>query len=207
MLTRRVLGFCVACAAQKIADAKLIAKWKKPGYERLCSTYAINPKNFNFGGVSLCRVPRFELEPGRKVQDPFSGCRGCASGPAGYSNIFGNKYGQNIASIQIAREERLKRRGSTDDSDSDSDGEGKEAPAGAGGGVRTKFGQKLERSIWADNSDDAKLAEGSDATQIPGSAPATAAGGAGPEKRGIAGPAGNPDDGAPSAKRSRVEPS
>lgn len=33
-----------------------MAKWKKPGYERLCSTYVINSKNYKFGTVSICRV-------------------------------------------------------------------------------------------------------------------------------------------------------
>lgn len=37
-----------------------------------------------------------------------TGCLGCASGKgAGPRNIFGNKYGQNLAAVQIAREKRL----------------------------------------------------------------------------------------------------
>jgi bud site selection protein 31 len=33
---------------------------------------------------------------------------GCASGKgAGPRNIFGNKYGQNLAAVQIAREKRI----------------------------------------------------------------------------------------------------
>lgn len=112
-----------------------MAWWKKPGYERLCSTYVINPKNFNFGTVSICRVrrsvavnastrlpasfrpargplhgprsqvPRRELEAGKIVFDQFTGCRGCCSGSAGYKNIFGNKYGQHLADIQVKREQ------------------------------------------------------------------------------------------------------
>ena len=36
-----------------------------------------------------------------------TGCLGCASGKgAGPRNIFGNKYGQNLAAVQIARERR-----------------------------------------------------------------------------------------------------
>jgi hypothetical protein len=36
-----------------------------------------------------------------------TGCLGCASGKnAGPRNIFGNKYGQNLAAVQIAREQR-----------------------------------------------------------------------------------------------------
>ena len=37
-----------------------------------------------------------------------TGCIGCASGiEAGPRNIFGNKYGQNLAAVQIAREKRI----------------------------------------------------------------------------------------------------
>jgi bud site selection protein 31 len=86
----------------------LIAKWKKPGYERLCSTYVINPRNYKFGTVSICRVPKHSLAPGTEIEDPMTGCRGCASGSS--SNIFGNKYGQYLAAIQIAREERIAQR-------------------------------------------------------------------------------------------------
>lgn len=37
-----------------------------------------------------------------------TGCRGCASGKdAGPRNIFGNKYGQSLAAVQVAREKRM----------------------------------------------------------------------------------------------------
>eukprot|EP00594_Rhizosolenia_setigera_P014077 CAMPEP_0178963188 /NCGR_PEP_ID=MMETSP0789-20121207/14862_1 /TAXON_ID=3005 /ORGANISM="Rhizosolenia setigera, Strain CCMP 1694" /LENGTH=291 /DNA_ID=CAMNT_0020647583 /DNA_START=32 /DNA_END=904 /DNA_ORIENTATION=- len=102
------------CIKQKIADASLIAKWKKPGYERLCSTHVINPRNYKFGTTSICRVPIYDRsEEAKTAQDPTTGCLGCASGsggkkgPAGPRNIFGNKYGQNLAAVQIAREKRM----------------------------------------------------------------------------------------------------
>lgn len=97
------------CLKNKIADAMLIAKWKKPGYERLCSTYVINPANYKFGTTSICRVPiKDRSEAQKNAQDPTTGCLGCASGKgAGPSNIFGNKYGQNLAAVQIAREKRM----------------------------------------------------------------------------------------------------
>ncbi|RLN50683.1 hypothetical protein BBJ28_00003090 [Nothophytophthora sp. Chile5] len=101
-ISREVYDYCVR---MKLVDANLIAKWKKPGYERLCSTFAINTKNYNYGTVSICRVPKHQLSDGQVVQEKHSGCRGCASGPGGYHNIFGNKYGQYLARIQIAREE------------------------------------------------------------------------------------------------------
>jgi len=140
-ISREVYDYCIN---NKLVDAGLIAKWKKPGYERLCSTFVINPRNYKFGSVSICRVPRSSLPPGTEVravtccprprgrfssvssppfppipspralafaaaaavqiEDPTTGCRGCASGSGG--NIFGNKYGQYLAAIQIAREER-----------------------------------------------------------------------------------------------------
>lgn len=102
-ISREIYDYCVK---MKLVDANLIAKWKKPGYERLCSTYAINSKNYNYGTVSICRVPRHQLSEDQVIQEKHSGCRGCASGPGGYSNIFGNKYGQYLARIQIAREEQ-----------------------------------------------------------------------------------------------------
>jgi len=72
------------CCKQKIVDAPLAAKWKKPGYERLCSTYNINTRNFNQGTTSICRVPRQSLAQGQTVEDQLTGCRGCASGKSEY---------------------------------------------------------------------------------------------------------------------------
>jgi len=51
-ISRKVYEYCIA---QNLIDAPLIAKWKKPGYERLCSTYVINSTNFKFGTTSICR--------------------------------------------------------------------------------------------------------------------------------------------------------
>ena len=45
------------CLDEKYIDSGLISKWKKLGYEKLCSTYVINPMNYKFGTVSICRVP------------------------------------------------------------------------------------------------------------------------------------------------------
>eukprot|EP00587_Corethron_hystrix_P010168 CAMPEP_0113297042 /NCGR_PEP_ID=MMETSP0010_2-20120614/69_1 /TAXON_ID=216773 ORGANISM="Corethron hystrix, Strain 308" /NCGR_SAMPLE_ID=MMETSP0010_2 /ASSEMBLY_ACC=CAM_ASM_000155 /LENGTH=230 /DNA_ID=CAMNT_0000149865 /DNA_START=173 /DNA_END=866 /DNA_ORIENTATION=- /assembly_acc=CAM_ASM_000155 len=101
-ISRKVYDYCLK---NKLADASLIAKWKKPGYERLCSTYVINPKNYKFGTSSICRVPIHDRSPElRDAVDPTSGCRGCASGRGGRENIFGNKYGQQLAAVQVARE-------------------------------------------------------------------------------------------------------
>merc|ERR1719276_456903 len=106
-ISKAVLDYC---AKNKTADAALMAKWKKPGYERLCSTYVINPANYKFGTTSICRVPHTQRSAELKfAQDPTTGCLGCASGKdAGPWNIFGNKYGQNLAAVYIAREQRMK---------------------------------------------------------------------------------------------------
>lgn len=103
-ISREVYDYCIK---NKIVDAALIAKWKKTGYERLCSTYTINARNYKFGTVSICRVPKQFLQPGTQIEDPTTGCHGCASGSGGEKNIFGNKYGQYLAAIQVAREDRL----------------------------------------------------------------------------------------------------
>jgi bud site selection protein 31 len=67
-ISRQVYDYCID---QKLVDAALIAKWKKPGYERLCSTYVINPTNYKFGTTSICRVPLFDRsEEQRAAQDP-----------------------------------------------------------------------------------------------------------------------------------------
>eukprot|EP00536_Pseudo-nitzschia_multiseries_P010424 jgi/Psemu1/203263/e_gw1.318.9.1 len=77
-ISRQVYDYCLK---QKLVDAALIAKWKKPGYERLCSTYVINPSNYKFGTTSICRVPAKDRGPEQATaQDPTTGCLGCASG-------------------------------------------------------------------------------------------------------------------------------
>ncbi|EDK31927.1 cell cycle control protein, G10 family protein (macronuclear) [Tetrahymena thermophila SB210] len=67
------------CLREKWADADLIAKWKKKGYEKLCCLQCIQPKDHNYGGTCICRVPKGSLEEGKVVQCQACGCRGCAS--------------------------------------------------------------------------------------------------------------------------------
>ena len=176
-ISRQVYDYCIQ---QKLVDAALIAKWKKPGYERLCSTYVINPSNYKFGTTSICRVPMWDRSAEAKTaQDPTTGCLGCASGKgAGPRNIFGNKYGQYLAAVQIAREERLqkleeKRRqeeaerkeagddetddDSDDDSDDDDDSEDDYGPSPAAGvwAGSNKLQQQSEQMIVGEvNQDD-----------------------------------------------------
>jgi bud site selection protein 31 len=66
------------------ADANLIAKWKKQGYESLCCLRCIQTKETNFNSTCVCRVPRKDLKGeegnGGGVECVNCGCRGCASG-------------------------------------------------------------------------------------------------------------------------------
>ena len=68
------------CLNEGWADANLIAKWKKSGYERLCCLICIQAKDHNFGTACICRVPKNKLEDGKVIQCIQCGCRGCASG-------------------------------------------------------------------------------------------------------------------------------
>ena len=158
-ISKEVYDYCVT---NKIIDAALIAKWKKRGYERLCSTYTINPRNYKFGTVSICRVPKQYLAPGMEIEDPITGCRGCASGSGGSSNIFGNKYGQYLAAIQVAREERIASKLNDEDSDDEDDERDEtqqeaakdQEPVGAKDGSSGKLA-----SVWAADDEKVELSE------------------------------------------------
>lgn len=147
-ISKQVYNYCIQ---QKLVDAALIAKWKKPGYERLCSTYVINPTNYKFGTTSLCRVPLWDRSTEQKsAQDPTTGCIGCASGKgAAPRNIFGNKYGQYLAAVQIAREERLeklrKAQAEKEAAQGDSDGDDETDD----GDDEDDYGPKPAAGIWA----------------------------------------------------------
>ena len=78
----------------KYADANLIAKWKKQGYEKLCCLRCVQTKETNFGGSCVCRVPRAQMKREGEGEGESGGglwegggsgcvscgCRGCASG-------------------------------------------------------------------------------------------------------------------------------
>ncbi|KAJ3828657.1 G10 protein-domain-containing protein [Lentinula raphanica] len=50
------------------ADANLIAKWKKPGYEKLCCLRCIQTKDMNYqGSTCICRVPKAQVRSGTVV--------------------------------------------------------------------------------------------------------------------------------------------
>jgi len=64
---------------EKYGDAALIAKWKKKGYEYLCSLSAIDKRNTNFGTTAICRVPLHLRKPGSVGPSVTTGCISCAS--------------------------------------------------------------------------------------------------------------------------------
>jgi len=68
---------------EKWGDANLIAKWKKPGYEFVCSLQALDKKGTNFGTTSLCRVPLHLRKPGPQGPSVNTGCISCSSTEAG----------------------------------------------------------------------------------------------------------------------------
>jgi len=68
---------------EKFADAALIAKWKKPGYEYVCSLMALDKRNSNFGTTSICRVPLHLRKPGQTGPAVTTGCISCSSQEAG----------------------------------------------------------------------------------------------------------------------------
>ncbi|QRW16338.1 potassium/sodium hyperpolarization-activated cyclic nucleotide-gated channel 4 [Rhizoctonia solani] len=51
------------------ADANLIAKWKKTGYEKLCCVRCIQTRDMNYqGSTCICRVPKAQVKEGTVVQ-------------------------------------------------------------------------------------------------------------------------------------------
>lgn len=64
---------------EKYADAILIAKWKKNGYEKLCCLACVDSGSHNFKTTCVCRVPKKQLADNKLVQCTHCGCRGCAS--------------------------------------------------------------------------------------------------------------------------------
>ncbi|KAK9451782.1 G10 protein [Limtongia smithiae] len=64
---------------QGYADANLIAKWKKQGYEKLCCLRCIQSSENTFRATCICRVPKAQLPDDKVVECVTCGCRGCAS--------------------------------------------------------------------------------------------------------------------------------
>eukprot|EP00656_Telonema_subtile_P026598 TRINITY_DN2857_c0_g1_i2.p1 TRINITY_DN2857_c0_g1~~TRINITY_DN2857_c0_g1_i2.p1 ORF type:complete len:219 (-),score=44.19 TRINITY_DN2857_c0_g1_i2:88-744(-) len=85
---------------QKIADGPLIAKWRKPGYEYLCSLSAIDTRNTNYGTSSICRVP-LHLRGDRPTPSITTGCISCASTDKGVPIWWCTR--MNLAKLQSKR--------------------------------------------------------------------------------------------------------
>ncbi|KYK68338.1 G10 family protein, partial [Toxoplasma gondii TgCatPRC2] len=61
------------CLREGYADAKLIAKWKKAGYEKLCCLRCIQAGDQNFSTTCICRVPKNCLADNQQKTNAFSG--------------------------------------------------------------------------------------------------------------------------------------
>ena len=75
-ISRELYEFMVR---EKVVDAALISKWRKPGYEILCSMSAIQRGGTNFGTTSICRVPLAQ-RGGQVMPSVTTGCVSCVSG-------------------------------------------------------------------------------------------------------------------------------
>ncbi|PWN33909.1 G10 protein [Meira miltonrushii] len=65
---------------QGYADANLIAKWKRTGYEKLCCVRCIQSRDMNHeGSTCICRVPKSQLARSQVFECVHCGCRGCSS--------------------------------------------------------------------------------------------------------------------------------
>jgi bud site selection protein 31 len=73
-ISREVYDYCLE---KKLADASLIAKWKKPGYSTLCCLKCIQTTT-NFGTTCICRVPpSSDATEVDFTECTACGCRGC----------------------------------------------------------------------------------------------------------------------------------
>ena len=76
LISKELYDYCIK---NKFADAGLIAKWKKSGYDKLCCLRCIQPKDTNFGTTCICRIPKDQLNGSKIVECIHCGCKGCAT--------------------------------------------------------------------------------------------------------------------------------
>lgn len=67
---------------ERLVDGPLLAKWRKPGYERLCSLAAVARVGTTYGTTGVCRVPLGQRR-GPITPNVATGCVSCASGDGG----------------------------------------------------------------------------------------------------------------------------
>lgn len=81
-ISKELYDWCLDRSSGPVADRDLIAKWKRPGYERLCCLRCIQPQETNFGTVCVCRVPRSMRASSSSSEKPLEcvhcGCHGCS---------------------------------------------------------------------------------------------------------------------------------
>lgn len=80
LISKKVYDYCIK---NKIIDAALVAKWKKSGYETLCSLTAIQTRDTTHGTTNLCRVPLSKRRADAVRPSQTTGCISCCSGDGG----------------------------------------------------------------------------------------------------------------------------
>ncbi|KAL0225385.1 hypothetical protein RCL1_003297 [Eukaryota sp. TZLM3-RCL] len=75
-INRQVVDYCFANA---LIDKVLFAKWKKPGFERLCCIQCMQTASHNFQTACICRVPPKDLDSSKPIKCVHCGCSGCSS--------------------------------------------------------------------------------------------------------------------------------
>mmetsp|Transcript_107526 Transcript_107526/g.302661 ORF Transcript_107526/g.302661 Transcript_107526/m.302661 type:complete len:455 (+) Transcript_107526:82-1446(+) len=142
---------------EKFADAALIAKWKKPGYEYLCSLSAIDKRNSNFGTTAICRVPLHTRKPGLTGPSVSTGCISCASQEAGRlggpiwwdSPRPADLVGWAKAGCPTAEKPGKKRKNETEDVDAELEARAAALRKGSHAGVRDAEAEALEATARA----------------------------------------------------------
>ena len=136
-ISRELYEFLVR---EKVVDASLISKWRKPGYEILCSMAAIQRSGTNFGTTSICRVPLAQ-RGGQIMPSVTTGCVSCVSGDGidGGPVWWTDPYTAWAAKKKLDGNKKRKAEGSAIDSETEARlkalrGEGGGGGGGGGGG-------------------------------------------------------------------------
>jgi bud site selection protein 31 len=129
---------------EKIADGALISKWRKPGYEILCSMLAIQKGNHNFGTTSHCRVPMKNRAPQQRVTpDVQTGCICCASG----DGKFGGPIWWNTPLDDVSKEKKEENRAVWQEGDEEEDEQQDAAPAVGDKRARKEDEEELDPEV------------------------------------------------------------
>lgn len=148
---------------EKIADGALISKWRKPGYEILCSMLAIQKGNHNFGTTSHCRVPMRNRAPQQRVTpDVQTGCICCASGDGRFGGPVWWNTPQEDDTKETAEQNRAVwvQEGAEEEEqgqpgEGTAEGDGEDAPTdGEGGGPSAAPGSRKRPLEVVDDDDD-----------------------------------------------------